>query len=221
MKKKQFVVIGLGRFGASVAKTLYNLGNDVLAVDHDEEIVQSIADKVTHSVQLDATDENSLKSLGISNFDVAVVTIGADIQSSIMVTLLIKELGVKYVICKANSEPQAKVLYKVGADKVVLPERDMGIRVAHSLVSTNVLDYIELSREYNIAEIAANKVWHGKSMIDLDLRARCGLNVMAIKTGEKIIISPNANYVIKPDDIIVVIGGVEQLSHLEELSKNN
>ncbi|MEL5900799.1 TrkA family potassium uptake protein, partial [Clostridium sporogenes] len=140
MGRKQFVVIGLGRFGTSVAKTLYTLGNDVLAIDSSEDIVQSIADSVTHSVQIDATDENSLRSLGIRNFDVAVITIGSDIQASTMATLLVKEMGVKYIIAKANTEIHAKVLYKIGADRVVFPERDMGVRVAHNLVSTNILD---------------------------------------------------------------------------------
>ncbi|MGN0026287.1 MAG: potassium channel family protein, partial [Clostridium sp.] len=132
MSNKQFVIIGLGRFGASIAKTLYSLGNDVLAIDKDEDIVQEIADSVTHAVQLDATDENALRSLGIRNFDVAVVTIGDNIQSSIMATLLVKELGVKYIIAKGHSDLHAKVLYKIGADRVVLPEKDMGIRVAHN-----------------------------------------------------------------------------------------
>ena len=144
MSNKQFVIIGLGRFGSSIAKTLYSLGNDVLAIDKDEDIVQEIADSVTHAVQLDATDENALRSLGIRNFDVAVVTIGDNIQSSIMATLLVKELGVKYIIAKGHSDLHAKVLYKIGADRVVLPEKDMGIRVAHNLVSANILDYIEL-----------------------------------------------------------------------------
>ena len=123
MANKQFVIIGLGRFGSSIAKTLYSLGNDVLAIDKDEDIVQEIADSVTHAVQLDATDENALRALGIRNFDVAVVTIGDNIQSSIMATLLVKELGVKYIIAKGHSDLHAKVLYKIGADRVVLPEK--------------------------------------------------------------------------------------------------
>ena len=135
MSKKQFVVIGLGRFGSSIAKTLYSLGNEVLAIDSDEEVVQSIADSVTQAIQAEATDEATLKSLGIRNFDVAVVTVGTDVQSSIMITLLVKELGIKYVVAKAQNELHAKVLYKIGADRVVFPERDMGIRVAHNLCS--------------------------------------------------------------------------------------
>ena len=142
LAKKQFVIIGLGRFGASIAKTLYALGNDVLAIDKKEDLVQEISDSVTHAIQMDATDESALRTLGIRNFEVAVVTIGDNIQSSIMATLLVKELGVKYIIAKGNSDIHAKVLYKIGADRVILPEKDMGVRVAHNLVSSNILDYI-------------------------------------------------------------------------------
>ena len=172
MANKQFVIIGLGRFGSSIAKTLYSLGNDVLAIDKDEDIVQEIADSVTHAVQLDATDENALRALGIRNFDVAVVTIGDNIQSSIMATLLVKELGVKYIIAKGHSDLHAKVLYKIGADRVVLPEKDMGVRVAHNLVSANILDYIELSEDYSVMEIQVLDEWSGKTLNELRLRSK-------------------------------------------------
>ncbi|OFI06142.1 Ktr system potassium uptake protein A [Clostridium acetireducens DSM 10703] len=215
MSKKQFIVIGLGRFGSSVAKTLYALGNDVLAIDSDEDKVQNVADSVTHSIQLDGTDENSLKSLGIGNFDVAVVTIGSDLQASVLVTLIIKELGVKNIIAKANNELHAKVLYKIGADRVILPERDMGVRVAHNLVSTNILDYIELSQDYSIAEIASPSEWYGKTLDELNVRANYGINIVAIKRENDINVSPAAEDTIKPGDIIVAIGSTSELSKLE------
>ena len=161
---KQFVVIGLGRFGESVAKTLYSLGHEVLAIDMDEDSVQEIADNVTHAVQMDATDESALKTLGLRNFDVAVVTIGSNIQASVMITLLVKELGVKYIIAKGQSDLHAKVLYKIGADRVVLPEKDMGVRVAHNLVSASILDFIELSPDYSIMELRVLNEWDGKSL---------------------------------------------------------
>ena len=217
MSKKQFVVIGIGRFGSSLAKTLYALGNDVLAVDIDEETVQNISESVTHAVQIDATDENSLRALGISNFDVAVITIGEDIQASIMTTLLIKEIGVKYIIAKANNELQAKVLYKIGADRVVLPERDMGVRVAHNLVLSSILDYIELSPDYSIAEVVAPKDWHNRSLKELSMRSNYGVNVVAIKHDGDINASPNAEDVVEPGDIIVAIGGTEELSKIEDM----
>ncbi|ACA56136.1 potassium channel family protein [Clostridium botulinum] len=218
MGKKQFVVIGLGRFGTSVAKTLYTLGNDVLAIDSSDDIVQSISDSVTHSVQMNATDENSLRALGIRNFDVAVITIGSDIQASTMATLLVKEMGVKYIIAKANTEIHAKVLYKIGADRVVFPERDMGVRVAHNLVSTNILDYIELSPNYSIAEIVTPKIWHGKTLNELNIRANYGINVVALKRGEEINVSPVAEDTIEPGDIIVAIGSEEDLTKVEILN---
>ena len=218
MGKKQFVVRGLGRFGTSVAKTLYTLGNDVLAIDSSDDIVQSISDSVTHSVQMNATDENSLRALGIRNFDVAVITIGSDIQASTMATLLVKEMGVKYIIAKANTEIHAKVLYKIGADRVVFPERDMGVRVAHNLVSTNILDYIELSPNYSIAEIVIPKIWHGKTLNELNIRANYGINVVALKRGEEINVSPVAEDTIESGDIIVAIGSEEDLTKVEILN---
>lgn len=213
---RQFVIIGLGRFGSSVAKTLYSLGNEVLAIDSDEEIVQNISDSVTHAVQADATDETTLRSLGIRNFEVAVITIGSDVQASIMVTLLVKELGVKYVIAKAQNELHAKVLYKIGADRVVFPERDMGVRVAHNLCSANILDYIELSPDYSIMEINALDEWVEKSLRELSMRSKYGVNVMALKKGDTINISPKADDIIKKGDILVVIGGIEELNAIEK-----
>jgi len=213
---KQFVVIGCGRFGTSVAKTLYKMGNDVLAIDGSEEIVQSISEEVTHAVQADATDEHALRSLGIRNFDVAVITIGSDIQSSIMATLIAKELGVKYVVSKAQNELHAKVLYKIGADRVVFPERDMGIRVAHNLVASNILDYIELAPDYSIMEISSLVEWEGQTLIELDIRSKYGINVMAIKHGNQINVSPKANDRIEKGDILVVIGHNDDLKKLEQ-----
>ncbi|ELC8441781.1 TrkA family potassium uptake protein [Clostridium perfringens] len=215
MSSKQFVIIGLGRFGASVAKTLYALGHDVLAIDSNEDLVQEISDSVTHAVQMDATDENALRTLGLRNFDVAVVTIGANIQASVMATLLVKEMGIKYIIAKGNSDLHAKVLYKIGADRVILPEKDMGVRVAHNLVSSSILDYIELSPDYSIIEIESPKEWYGKSMKELSLRSKYGINVMAIKRHNEVNISPDADDVINKDDIVVAIGSAEDLTKLE------
>ncbi len=217
MSKKQFVVIGLGRFGSSIAKTLYSLGNDVLAIDSSEEVVQSLADSVTQAIQAEATDEATLKSLGIRNFDVAVVTVGTDVQSSIMITLLVKELGIKYVVAKAQNELHAKVLYKIGADRVVFPERDMGIRVAHNLCSSSILDYIELSPDYSIMELTAIEEWEGHTLRELNMRNKYGINVMAIKRGNSINVSPQADDIIKPSDVMVVIGGTDQLNYIEKI----
>lgn len=217
MASKQYVVIGLGRFGTSVAKTLYALGHDVLAIDQDENLVQEISDSVTHAVQMDAMDENALRTLGVRNFDVAVITIGGNMQASVMVTLIVKELGVKYIICKGQSELHAKVLYKIGADRVILPEKDMGVRVAHNLVSSNILDYIELSPDYSIIEIEAPKDWYNRSLRELNVRANHGINVMAIKRNDEINVSPNADDMIETGDIVVAIGSTEDLTKLENI----
>jgi trk system potassium uptake protein TrkA len=214
---KQFAIIGLGRFGSSIAKTLYEMGHDVLAIDNDPEEVQEISDFVTHAVQADATDEVTLNTLGIRNFDVAVVTIGTDIQSSILITLLCKEMGVKYVLAKAQNELHAKVLYRIGADKVVFPERDMGARVAHNLVSSNILDYIELAPEYSLVEIAPDPEWEGKNLRQLNIRAKFGVNVIAIK-GEngRVNVAPQAEDLVGKDDILVVIGNNDDIKRIEE-----
>lgn len=214
---KQFIVIGIGRFGKAVAERLYELGHEVLAIDTDEDIIQKISDKVTHAVTADATDENVLKSLGVRNFDVGVVSIGADIQSSIMVTLMLKELGVGYVVAKAQNEMHAKVLLRIGADRVVFPERDMGERVAHNLIATNILEYIELSPEHSIIEFAALQSWIGKDIRDLNLRAKYGVTVVAIrnKNEEKINISPKADLKVKEGDILIIVGSNDDLKKLE------
>ncbi|MGI6706776.1 MAG: potassium channel family protein [Clostridia bacterium] len=217
---KQFAIIGLGRFGTSIARTLYTLGHDVLAIDSNDELVQEISDSVTHAVQADATDEHALKALGIRNFDVAVVAIGTSIQASILATLNCKELGVKYVLAKAQNEVHAKILYKIGADKVVFPERDMGMRVAHNLVSSNILDYIELAPDYSLVEIEAMPQWEGKSLKELNMRVKYGVNVMAIKHGNDINISPHGQDVIQPHDILVVIGSNEDIKRLENKSQS-
>nr|WP_305829069.1 TrkA family potassium uptake protein [Alkaliphilus sp. B6464] len=216
MNMKQYVVIGCGRFGSSVARTLYKMGHDVLAIDSSEEIIQHVSDEVTHAVQADATDENSLKSLGIRNFDVAIITIGSDIQASIMATLIVKELGIKYVVAKANNEIHAKLLFKIGADRVVFPERDMGMRVAHNLVSSNILDYIELAPDYSIMEIAPLDDWVGKTLLEIDVRSKYGVNIMAIKHGYEINVSPIAMDRIGKDDILVVIGHNKDLEKIEK-----
>ncbi len=213
--KKQFVVLGAGRFGSSVAMKLMDLGQEVMVVDNNEDTIQALADKVTYAVQADVTDENAIPALGIRNFDTAVVTIGSNIQASILATLMVKELGIKQIVAKAQTEMHAKVLYKIGADRVVFPEREMGIRVAKNLTSSNVMDFIELAPEYSIVEIAPLFEWIGKSIIELDLRGKYGLNVMAIRKGADINISVMPKDVIESGDVLVVIGHNEDLKKVE------
>lgn len=215
MKTKQFAVIGMGRFGSSVAKSLYKLGYEVLAIDANESRMQEVVGTVTHAVQADSTDEEALRALGIRNFDVVVVAIGQDIQSSILTTLILKDLGVPVLVVKAQTELHGKVLKKIGADKVIFPERDMGLRVAHHLISPNILDFIELSDDYSIVELKASASIIGQTLRELDIRAKYGCNVMALKTGDKMNISPNADDTIKQDDILVVVGENDKLRQLE------
>lgn len=215
---KQFVVIGCGRFGSSVARTLYEMGNEVLAIDKDEEKVQEISDSVTHAVQADVMDEGVLRELGIQNFDIVVVSIGSDLEASIMATLIAKELGIKTVIAKAQSDLHGKVLSKIGADKVVFPERDMGVRVAHNLASTNILDFIELSPDYSIVEITAIPEWENNTLKELRLPTKYGINVMAIKREKFINVSPYADDMILKGDVLVVIGSTEDLKRIEHIA---
>ena len=203
---KQYIVIGCGRFGSSVASTMHLLGHQVMAIDKNEDSVQSISDKETHSLIVDVTEEQALRSLGLGNFDVAVVAIGSDIRASIMATLIAKEMGVELIICKAKDELQAKVLYKIGADRVVFPERDMGVRVAHNLVSDNILDHIELDPEYSIVEIVTPNGWVGKTLVELELRARYEITVLAIKTGKNINVTPSPDEELTSGSILVIIG---------------
>lgn len=211
---KQYIVIGCGRFGSSVATTMSLLGHQVMAIDKNEDSVQAIADKVTHAAIVDVTDEFALRSLGLGNFDVAIIAIGSDIRASIMATIIAKEMGVEQIVCKATDELQAKVLYKIGADRVVFPERDMGVRVAHNLVSDNILDHIELDPEYSIVEIVTPTMWVGKTLIELDLRARYEITVLAIKNGKSINVTPTPNEELKEGSILVVIGQSSNISSI-------
>jgi trk system potassium uptake protein TrkA len=215
MRDAQYAVIGLGRFGSSLAKELMNLGHEVLGIDKDEEAVDEMAEKLTHAVVADTTDEEVLKSLGIRNFDCAVVAIGDDIQASIMTAILLKDLGVRQVVAKAISELHGKVLMKIGVDRIIYPERDMGIRVAHQLVSPNLLDFIDLSPEYTLVELTVPKHMSGKTLKMLDLRARFGCSVVAINKQKKVLIAPVADDILSEGDVMVVIGTNHQVESFE------
>lgn len=217
MSQKQVAVIGLGRFGSAVARTLHNLGHEVLGIDADQDLVDLFSAELTHAVSCDCTDEEALRSLGLRNFDVVVVAIGHDVQASILTTVILKELGVPVVIAKAANELHGRTLSKVGADKVIYPERDMGARLAHSLLTGSETDYIELSPEYTIMELAAPQKLVGKSLRDANLRARFGISVMAIKTGEAINAAPLATDEIKQGDILVLLGSNEGVRQLERM----
>ena len=223
---KQFAVIGLGRFGSSIATALAEKGQQVLAIDANEELVHDVMDSVMKAVCLDATDEKAMKSVGVQNVDVAICGIGTHLEASILVTLLLKDLGVPVIICKAVSEAHKKVLEKIGATKVILPERDMGIRLAGKLVSVSdtVIDHIGISAAASIIEVLAPRDFIGKTLRDLDIRAKFGVNVIAIKrksgeTGalgeEKINVSPQADHVVEKGDILVIFGENDRLGEIK------
>ncbi|HSB70564.1 MAG TPA: TrkA family potassium uptake protein [Candidatus Methylomirabilis sp.] len=213
---KQVAVIGLGRFGSSVARTLASSGCEVLAVDVDEARVKAIADEVTDAVCANALEEEALRSLGLRNFEVVVVAIGHEVEASILVTVLLKEMGIPKIIAKAQDELHGRVLQKIGADIVVFPERDMGIRVAHTLISRNVIDEIQLSTDYSILEIVAPPRFLARSLRELELRQRFGLTVLAIRREDRIIVSPDAEQTLEEGDMLVTLGQPGMLEQLNE-----
>ncbi|SDT21082.1 trk system potassium uptake protein TrkA [Paenibacillaceae bacterium GAS479] len=215
-KGSQFCVIGLGRFGSSLAKELVHLGHEVLGIDRSEELVDDMSSLLTHTVCADSTDEEALRSLGIRNFDCCIVAIGGDIQASIMTAILVKDCGVKKVVVKAVTELHGRVLEKLGADRVIYPERDMGIRVAHQLVSPNLLDYIELSSDYSVAELSVPQCLSGKTLADIDPRKRYGCSIVAVNKPNGVIIAPKAEQVLEEKDIMVIIGTNDGIEDFEK-----
>ena len=213
-KDKQYIVIGCGRFGSSVAKKMCQLGNEVMVIDKDEDSINNIAELVTHTAIVDVTEERDLKSIGLGNFDVVIVAISSDVRASIMATVMAKEMGVPKVVCKAKDELQAKVLYKIGADKVVFPERDMGIRLAYNLASENILDQINLDPEYSIMEIVTPQNWVGKTIIELNLRAKYDITVLAVKTQSGLKVMPSPNYKMQEKNILIIIGNTDKISDI-------
>ena len=213
---KSFVVIGLGRFGTRLAKKLYAMDCEVLAVDIDNEKVQQIADDVTQAVSGDARDKDVLRALGVRNCDCAIVCIASDLSSSIFITMTLKELDVPYIVAKAQGVMHQRILEKLGANNVVIPEQEMADRLAHKLVAPNILDYIEISDDYSLVEEQAPEVWVNKSIKDLSVRSRLGISIIAVKNGKNINIAPGADYVVKHGDILVIVGKYEALAKLRK-----
>lgn len=214
---KSFVVIGLGRFGCEAARQLCAQGREVLAIDSHPDVVQQISDKVTQAVVADARDIGVLRSVGVQDFACGIVAIGANLADSVLATMHLKELGVPFVVCKAQDEVHKQVLLKLGADKVVIPEKENAARLAKSLASTNVLDYIELSEDYGIVEMPAPKSWWEKSLIELNIRAKLGVNIIGIKRQGDITISPTADFRILEGDVMVVLGSTAALNAVQKL----
>ncbi|API93741.1 TrkA family potassium uptake protein [Virgibacillus pantothenticus] len=214
--KRDFAVIGLGRFGGSICRELSMEGMEVLAIDNNEDRINEFKNIASHAVIVDSTDEASLKELGIKNIDHVIVAIGDDIQASILTTVILTDLGIKKITVKAQNDYHAKILNKIGADQVVHPERDMGKRIAHSIISNNILDYLELSDDHSIVEVKVGEKMLGKTLVELDIRANYGCNVVAIKHGKDINVSPSADHRFAEGDILIVIGADKDISRFEK-----
>ena len=214
---RSYIVVGLGRFGMEAARRLCELGCEVLAIDQNSDLVQQVSSDVTQAVVGDARDKGVLKALGAADFDCGIVAIGDSLGDSVLATMNLKELGVPYVVCKAHDETHRQVLVKLGADKVVIPEQEQANRLARNLSSPNVLDYIELSDDYGIIEVPAPKIWVGKSLKDLNVRAKLGVNIIAVKQGDAVNVSPGAEYEVLPGDVMVVLGDTDALKAVQKL----
>ena len=214
---KTYVVIGLGRFGSALSRQLCMLGAEVLAMDVQSSLVQQLANDVTQAVVGDAQDKEVLRSLGVRNFDCAVIAIGDNLAASVLITMNLKELGVPYIVCKAHDETHRRVLEKLGVDRVVIPEQEHAQRLARSLNSHNVLDYIELSKDYGILDVPAPKSWVGKNLKDLNVRAKLGVNIIAVENDGKTNVSPAADYQIRQGDMLVVLGDNIALEKVQRL----
>ncbi|HHY93500.1 MAG TPA: TrkA family potassium uptake protein [Firmicutes bacterium] len=213
---KEFAVLGLGRFGTAVARALFELGHFVLGVDEDEAKVASISQCCSKAVRADVTEEETLKALAVWEYDAVVVAMG-NLQASLMTVILLKELGTKYVIAKAASDIHGKVLRKIGADRVVFPERDMGVRVARNLTAFRVMDHLEVSPEFSLVELTVGKEMANKTLRQLNLRARYGVNVLMVKKGQEAHYLPLADEVVTEGDVLVVAGRNDALSKFERV----
>jgi trk system potassium uptake protein TrkA len=212
--KQHVVVIGLGRFGAAVATTLYQHGHTVLGVDVDEEKVDEVKDEVTHAVRADASDEETMRELGVEGYDVGIVCIAASVEASVMATLLLKRFGVAHVIAKAASHLHAEILRRIGADRVVFPEREMGIQVAYTFGAPQLEDYLGVSSDYGLSRVAAPAIFIGRTVGELDLRSRFGLTVILIRRNTEILLHPSRGERLQTGDQVVLAGRVESFERL-------
>ncbi len=213
---KQIAVLGLSRFGASVARSLTQMGAEVLGVDNDPERVADMVHDITHVIQADILDNDALDSLGLRNFDVIVLSI-KDVEISCLATIAIKDHGASYVVAQASGESHAKILERIGADKIIMPEKDMGTRLARNLVGNNIIDYMELSAKHSLMEIEVLDDWVGRTLKESNIRKNYGVNVVAIRSGKALQVAPNGDDLIHDGDILVVIGENTDLDKLNKI----
>lgn len=215
---RQIAVLGLSRFGSSVARSLTSMGVEVLGVDNDPEKVADLVHDITHVVQADILDNDALDSLGLRNFDAVVLSI-KDVEISCLATIALKDHGAAYVVAQAGAEPHAKILQRIGADKVIMPEKDMGIRLARSLAGENIIDYMELSARHSLMEIEALEEWVGRTIKENNIRNRYGINVVAIRSGKALRVSPTGDELVHDGDLMVVIGDNDDLEKLQKMGR--
>lgn len=212
--RRQVAVLGLGRFGQAVARELTRLGHDVLAIDADERIVQDLADEVTHAVQADVTDREALQSLGLGDFETAIVSASGQLEVSILATVILRELGVKRIISKAAHELHGRILAQVGAHRVVYPERETGVRVAHSFAAPGVQDYLDVGPGYGFARVAVASDWVGKTLGELNLQRTCEVTILALARADGIMLHPSTGETLRASDALIVAGRDESLERL-------
>ena len=208
---KSVLLIGMGKFGQTLGERLLNMGDEVMIVDKNEDIVNTLAPKYTNALIANCMNENNLRTMDIPSFDVCVVAIGDDFQSSLEITSILKDLGARYVVSKATTEIQRKFLLRNGADEVVYPDHDIAEKLAVKLNSAKVFDYIELDAEYSIFEIAVPTEWYRKKIVDVNPRRKYGINILTIKKGRKIVTSPDTEYVFDDGDHMVIFGNTEKI----------
>ncbi len=217
---ESYVVIGLGRFGAEMAVKLYECGEEVLAIDTDEQLVDRVADRVTRAVAADARDRDVLEKLGVEHMDRAIVAVGSDLAASALITMNLKGLKVPYIICKAHDDTYRDILERLGADRVIIPEREIADKLVLGLTSRGVMEYIELSDEFGIVEMDPQERWVGKSIRELELRSRYGANVLALRKGGSISIPPDINEPISEDTVLVLLASYEMINRLKKQGQN-
>ncbi len=215
MDVESVVVFGAGRFGSALAKELFEEDIEVMIVDNDEEKIQEIASQVTTAIIADVVDEGTIKELGLSNFDVAIIAIGSNLEASVVAAVEAKEYGIPMIYAKASTDMQARILKKIGVDKIIYPELEVGERLARSISGKSILEYIHFSDEYSIVEINLLNHWAGKTILELDVRNKYNINIIAIRRKDKTIVSPNANERLEKDDRLIIIGDEKSLKDME------
>lgn len=220
MKRKQFMIIGLGQFGKSLVSTLHNSNVDLLVIDRDITKLEEIGDKASQAVCADASKQEVLEQFDIESFDGAIITIGHDMEFSVKTVMHLNEMGMPFIMAKATSDFEGRILTKVGADKIIFPDREVGIRLGKEIVSGNYYDALDISETYSITDIVLPNKWVNKSIIELNLRKSYGINVVGIRRQEDVIINPTPDFVFKDEDILIALGSNKNIDNVRKIDGN-